>query len=367
MCIGLQLTVSPVLNQIQEHYPHVDRSMIQMLVTAPALLSALVSVICGWLVTKVSMKKLLLLAAGIAGVTGFIPFLYDSFGLLFFSRVLLGVAIGLSSTLNTAVVVEHFHGGERVSAMGMQAATIGFGYLFATTLGGIIGNFGFQYTYFIHIIGFVSLFFIWRLLPDTGRKRVGKAEGIKMNAKVYRLLGLGFLEVIFLFVFSTNIAMHLSGKLAGNSSVAGILIGVFSGIQIVAGLFLGQVVKYAKQHTMALAMLSLSMGCFIILLKPDSFLPLLLGAALCGISQGIFVPQIIFEATSAVKPVAAAMASALLTVSFCLSQLASPYVFNNVSRLVWGSTTTAHVYMLAAVGMLFISLLLFIARIRKRQ
>ena len=367
LCIGLQLSISPVLNQIQEHYPQIDRSMIQMLVTAPALLSAGVSVICGWLITRISMKKLLLIAACIAGVTGFIPLLFDSFWLLFSARILLGVAIGLCSTLNTAVIADHFHGEERVSAMGMQSATIGVGYLLATTLGGIIGNFGFRYTYYIHIIGFLSLFFIWKLLPDTGKKLVSKTEGIKMNAKIYRLIVVGFLEVMFLFVFSTNIAMHLSGTLADNSSVAGILIGVFSGIQIFAGLALGHIAKYVKQHTMALGMLSLSIGCFLILLKPDSFLVLLFGAAFCGISQGIFVPQILFEATSAVRPVAVAMASALLTVSFCLAQLVSPYVFNSASKLIWGSTTTSHVYMLAAVGMFFITLIMFVSRARSRK
>jgi predicted MFS family arabinose efflux permease len=339
--------------------------MIQMLVTAPALLSAIVSLVCGWLVTKISMKTLLLIASFISGITGFIPFLFDSFELLFFSRILLGVAVGLATTLNTAVVAEHFQGEERVSAMGMQGATVGLGYFLAVTLGGIIGNLGYQYTYYIHIIGFISLFFIWKLLPDTGIKVVSKTEGIKMNAKIYRLVAIGFLEMIFLYVFSTNIAIHLSGKLTGSSSVAGILIGVFSAVQIVAGLSLRYIAKFAKQHTMALAMLSLSIGCFLILLRPDSFLLLLIGAAFCGISQGAFVPQLMYEATCAVKPIGAAMASALITVSFCLGQLASPYLLNQASKLIFGELTTTHVYTLAAIGMLLVASILFLIRSNK--
>lgn len=364
MFIGLQLTISPVLNQLQEHYPFVDRSMIQMLVTAPALLSAVVSLICGWLVTRVSMKKLLLVASFISGVTGFIPLFIDSFEVLFFSRILLGVAVGLGTTLNTAVVAEHFHGEERVSVMGLQGATVGIGYLLATTLAGFIGSFGFRYTYFIHILGFSSLFFIWRLLPDTGVKVVKEGKDIKMNARIYRLVAAGFLEMIFLYVFSTNIAMHLSGNLAGSSFVAGILIGVFSAVQIGAGLSLKFLAKLAKQHVMALAMLSLSIGCFILLIRPDSFALLLVGAALCGISQGAFVPQIMYEATIAVKPSGAAMASAFITVSFCLGQLASPYVLNSASKLIFGELTTAHVYTLAAIGMLLTSVVLFLIRSR---
>ncbi len=54
---GLQYTVSPVLNQIQEHYPKVDVSLVQMLITAPSLLAMIIAVISGWLVIKISKKS----------------------------------------------------------------------------------------------------------------------------------------------------------------------------------------------------------------------------------------------------------------------------------------------------------------------
>ena len=76
---GLQYCVSPVLGQISEHYPDVSVSMVQMLITTPALLSMAVALISGWLVVKISKKRLLVFAALVAGVLGFIPFLSDSF------------------------------------------------------------------------------------------------------------------------------------------------------------------------------------------------------------------------------------------------------------------------------------------------
>lgn len=80
--------------------------MIQMLVTAPTFLSIVVAVISGWLVVKISKKKLLVFAGAVAGITGFLPFLSDSFSLLFASRILYGIALGLCIALNTAVVAE---------------------------------------------------------------------------------------------------------------------------------------------------------------------------------------------------------------------------------------------------------------------
>jgi MFS family permease len=98
-----------------------------MLITAPGLLSMLVSLASGWLVLRITKKQLLIFGALVAGVTGFMPFLSDSFTLLFVSRTLFGVGLGIATTMNVAVVAEFFEGQERVKAMGFQAASVGAG------------------------------------------------------------------------------------------------------------------------------------------------------------------------------------------------------------------------------------------------
>ena len=97
---------------IQEHFPEVGVSFVQMLVTVPTFLSIVVAIVSGWLVVKVSKKKMLIFAGLTAGITGFLPFLADNFWLLFASRTLYGVALGLCIALNTAVVAEFFEGDE---------------------------------------------------------------------------------------------------------------------------------------------------------------------------------------------------------------------------------------------------------------
>ena len=53
---GLQYCVSPVLGQIREYYSDVEISLVQMLITAPALISMFVALLSGWLVVKISKK-----------------------------------------------------------------------------------------------------------------------------------------------------------------------------------------------------------------------------------------------------------------------------------------------------------------------
>ena len=124
---GLQHSVTPVLGAIADTYPAVPTSFVQMLVSGPGLLAMVVALISGVLVTKISKKKLLLFAAAIGILTGFLPLLFDSFWLLFVCRMIYGMTLGLAMCLNTAVVAEFFEGDERVQVMGIQGASVGAG------------------------------------------------------------------------------------------------------------------------------------------------------------------------------------------------------------------------------------------------
>lgn len=362
---GLQYCVSPVLGGIQEHFPDISVSLVQMLITAPALLSMIVSLISGGLVVKISKKKLLIFAGLISGVTGLLPFMADSFWLLFVSRTVYGIGLGLACTLNTAVVAEFFEGDERVSVMGIQAASIGAGMVIITTLGGKLGVLGFQYSYFVNIIGFISMILIAMLLPNTGVTKVTATEKIRLNKDVLRVSLWGMIEFLFLITFTTNIAMHISGALAGNTSVSGALTGFFSASQILIGLILRYVTKITGKYTLPAAMLSFVLGGVLLVCFPSSYIVLIVAAVFCGFSQGMFIPQAMVDVAGAVKPVATAMAAACFTCAMNLGQLISPTLLNAVSKIIFGEVTTANVYKVATVGMAVAAVLIIIVKMKE--
>ena len=363
---GLQYCVSPVLGDISAHYPDVDVSMVQMLITAPALLSMVVALVSGWLVVKISKKKLLVFAALFAGILGFIPFLADSFWLLFLCRTVFGISLGLATALNVAVVADFFEGEARVKAMGIQAASVGTGMVIVTTVGGLLGANGFKGAYFINVIGFLSMAVLALCLPDLGKVELKGKEKITLTPEVFKVSAFGFLEFLFLITFTTNIAMHLSGSLAGSSSAAGTLTGVFSGTQIVIGLVLGTVAGLLKKFTLPAAMFCFVIGAILLILFPGSFGMLAVGAVFCGLSQGVFVPTAVTDCSNAVNPASVAMASAVFTCAMCLGQLVSPLLLNNIAVAVFKEMTTTNVYIIAATGMAVSAILAVIWKTRKK-
>lgn len=354
---GLQFGVSPILGEIAKHYSSVNVSLVQMLITAPAIMAIPIALLSGVLVTKVRKKTLLLFAAVLAAVVGFLPFLADSFALLFFSRCVYGVSLGLAMSLNAVVVADFFEGAKRVKAMGIQAASVGLGMVVVTSIGGFLGRNGFRNAYWINLIAVACLAVLMIFLPDQD---LVKAEGkgpAKLSKQVWLVALFAFLEFLFLITFSTNIAMHMKGALEGSTQAAGTVTGVFSAIQIIAGFILGNVTKRTGKFTLPFGMFLFVPGAVLLLLFPGNLAMLLLGAVFCGFSQGFFVPTSFVEAANASAPEATAMASAIVTSANCIGQLLSPVLLNTMAGSILGATTTDNVYKQAAVGMLIASIL----------
>ncbi|MFV0361481.1 MAG: MFS transporter, partial [Suipraeoptans sp.] len=246
------------------------------------------------------------------------------------------------------------------SVMGVQAASIGVGMVVITTLGGQLGTLGFKYSYFINIIGFISMILIAILLPETGVVKITKTQKIKLNKSVFKTSFFGMIEFLFLITFTTNIAMHISESVAGGSGLTGIITGLFSASQIVIGLILGYVTKITKSYTLPVAMCCFSVGAILLIVFPGNYLMLSVAAVFCGFSQGMFIPQAMVDVSNAVSPAATAMAAAVFTCMMSVGQLISPVVINAISTGIFKEATTTNAYVVAAIGMTIFAIILFI-------
>lgn len=349
---ALQHSIPPVLEQIAARYSHVSVSLVQSLMTIPSLLAMVIALVSGWLVTRISKKKLLLFAGISAAVTCLLPLVTDSFPLLLISRTLYGVPLGLAAALNTAVVADFFEGEARVTAMGIQSVTIGLGIMLVSTVSGWLGRLGFRFTYLLGLLGFASATVMLLCLPDKGKAETAEGEHIRPTKAVWQAAIFTALEFLFLITFNTNIALHMSGELAGDTAAAGLLTGMYAVAQIPAGLLLKHINRVTRRYTIPFAMASFCVGGVLLILFPESLPLLALGAFFCGFSQGAFVPQAMVEAANAVPPAASALAGAFVTSGMCIGQLVSPAVLNNVTGLVFGDATTSKVYVVAVIGML---------------
>lgn len=347
---GLQHCVSPVLSEIHHHFSSVDISFVQMLITAPCLIAMIVALITGWLAMRVDQRTLFLTAAAVSGVTGVLPYLADNFWILFFSRMAYGLSLGIAVSLVTALVADYFEGEQRVRVMGMQGASVGATMMIVTTVCGVIGKGDFRRAYFINLLAFVAFAIIAVCLPKKEKKKRRGMQRIQLNHRVFVMAAFMFVESFFVITFTTNISMHLSGSLKGDTAVAGLLTGIFSVSQVIFGFLLNHIVKVSRKYTLPGAMFGLALGYLVIAVFPGNTVMLVLGAVLCGYSQGVYFPKAMVEVTTVVPLASAPMASSVMTVAICGSQLISPVIINIAAKLVFGETTTTNAYMIACIG-----------------
>ena len=351
LCQGLHLSLSPVLEMIQKEFPEISLVQIQMLITVPTLLAMVSALAAGSGKLSQNKKKMLLAGCLISGAGGLFPFWISSFIILFFSRIILGAGLGLVMVYLPAVISEHYRGKERAFLMGVQGAGAGTGMMLATLLGGFFGNSHYQNALLVHTIGIGAAWLVWRLLPETGKSITSSSSGMCKNRRVFLICLFGWLEMVFVITFSTNLAMHLDGEWKNNAFAAGTLIAIFSGIQIFMGLFLRFAEKILGRYTLPAAMACFGAGALLLIAFPSQYKVLILGAILCGVSQGIFIPQAVYEITSVVPTNLAASASACFTAAICMGQLVSPYFVNQMTRLILKSTSTGAVFVTGAIMM----------------
>lgn len=349
---GLQHLLSPVLSSVRDYYPDIDVSLVQMLVTVPTLVGVFFALLTGWLALHVSKKKIFLFAALVSGITGLLPLLSDSFALLFVSRALYGMSLGIVVSLVTALVADFFEGDERVQVMGIQGASVGAGMVLVTTLAGFVGRTDFHHTYYLSILGFISFFAILVLLPEVpvAKPEKGEKKQIRLNAEVFRMAAFIFTEGFFIIIYTTNLSMHLTGALKGDAAIAGTLTGIFSASQIIMGILLGRIAKVTGRYTLPVALFSLAAGYLLTALFPGSMPILAVSAVLCGYSQSVYCAKAMQEVTTVVDPDSTPMAASLLTCSLMLSQFVSPVVVNALSGVLFGSVTTTGAYLIGSVG-----------------
>ena len=209
---GLQHSVTPMLQSIQDAFPEVRTSLVQMLVSGPGLLAMAAALLSGFLVTKISKKKLLLFSAALALPTGFLPFVWESFALLFACRMVYGITLGLAMSLNGVVVADFFEGQERVQVMGIQAASVGAGMMIINAVSGALGASDYHRSYWINLIALLAFVLLLVCLPDTGRVLTDRENRISLSREVFVMGGIGFFFFLFLITFNTNISMHIGGK-----------------------------------------------------------------------------------------------------------------------------------------------------------
>lgn len=364
---GFNITgISPVLGVINELYSNVGTSLIQLLQTLPYLLLMVGAMMVGWLTTKLSKKKIILIGLLIIGICGSMPFLSESFVLLFLSRLIIGFGFGIVGPMNTAIAADFFPPEERATYTGLHVVGMGVGTMVGNLLGGLLANIQYRCFYLIYLTAFISIIGVQFLLPETPPDHGQKASEMKMNKEVYLISFCSFVHTLFINAYSTNISIYVTENITSNTAVTGLVTAVNAAFALLVGATFSKISKVLGKYTMTVSFFAAALGYGIILVMPG-LAGVFITSALCGISLSCFMANGTYLISLSVEQSAVAKASGIFSVIGGIGGLIAPLALAGVSEVALGSSSSVNEFVVSFAGMMITAMIILIVTCGKKS
>ncbi|MGO4839646.1 MFS transporter, partial [Rhizobiaceae sp. 2RAB30] len=138
----------------------------RLLVAAPSLSVALCAPFVGLMADRFGRRRLLISGVILFIIAGCAGLVLPSLQTIFASRLVLGVAVALIMTAQTALIGDYFTGNDRSALSGLQISARNFGGLVFISLAGWIATLSPRMPFAIYGLAAAFLPLMWRVIID---------------------------------------------------------------------------------------------------------------------------------------------------------------------------------------------------------
>ena len=208
MTVMAGATISPALPQIQQFFQNEPNSefWVKLLLTLPALFTAIGAPFAGMIIDRFGRKPLLIGAVTLYGLAGGSGCVLSSLTGLLIGRAFLGLAVGAIMTTSIALIADYYLGPKRNQIMGTQAAFMGYGGVVFLTLGGFLADIGWRIPFLIYLSAFAILPLVIFCLTEPN---VESDRNSILAEDVEAKLPVGTIALIYTLTFLTMVAFYM--------------------------------------------------------------------------------------------------------------------------------------------------------------
>ena len=324
------------------YYSHVSPTVVQTAFTIPMLACALTSLTVGRLAAKTGKKPLLVAGVAMILIFGVMPALFNfSLPLFMVMTAGIGMGVGCTSPLSTALVPEYFEGHERHSLMGIQSAFVNIGGMTLTFVAGFLLRTGWRNAFFMYLLMIPLLIASLICLPSGklapapgGPESGGKA---KLGNNILSLYAVFVIYGIMFSVINTNAGLLVLERGLGDPAVASFASSISATTGIVMGIAYGLVHKTFKRFALPMALATFALGMFTMANAPS--LPFFyIGSFFIGTSVPTAIPTGFSIVTKLTAPYSPMFAISGLLATWFTALFISPIVINPISYAIADGT-----------------------------
>ena len=335
LAIMANATLSPALPGIMEMFAdHPQAELLtKLLVPAPSLTVVLFAPLAGWLADKYSRRGLLLWGVLLFALSGSAGLILNDLTQIFVSRLVLGVAVALIMTSQSALIGDYFTGDRRSAFMGLQISVRNFSGFFFITLSGGLALLSAKLPFAIYAVAALYLIAMWYSLPRNRKKPGGTTgqggersdDGLLWLPYVMALALLQLLTSMIFFLMPTQLPFYVQSQGLESAMVTGAGLGALTLSGGAAALFHNRVRrKSGHGGTFALGFGCMGVG-FMALSFSGAVSSIMVASSLVGIGYAMVMPGFITMTLNSTPGYRHGLASGIVTTAMFLGQFFSPF------------------------------------------
>jgi MFS family permease len=331
MTVMAGATIAPALPKIQASFqttPNVE-FWVRLLLTIPALFTAISAPIAGVTIDRFGRKPLLICSVLLYGLAGGSGLFLSEISTLLAGRALLGLAVGGIMTTATALIADYYQGQKRNQVMGVQAAFMGYGGVAFLLIGGVLADMSWRYPFLIYLIAFtiapIALFALTEpeLRSDTAKAAAKPNEKLPI-VPLIAIYGLTFLSMVAFYMIPVQLPFYLQALGQTSGSLSGAAIAACTLASAVMSMRY-RVVKNAFNFQGILVAVYLLMGIgYIGISLSGHYLLVVLSLLVAGAGLGLLMPNMNVWINAIVPPKFRGRALGGITSAMFLGQFFSP-------------------------------------------
>ncbi len=345
--------ISANMPAIMQHFPQVNPVYVGLLTTIPSLFIVSGVFLTSVLEKKIGRKKTILTGLLIVGIFGTLPAWYQgSFAVLFLSRCLLGLGIGLFNRLLIQMISSLFQQdpAKKARALGLESACEGLGGIFMTLLVGQLVKINWSTSFLVYGFALVSLFFVVVFIDDTNDSEQWTAASrpvAKERQRKSLLLGALLFCIVLLFInYNLQITPLLLEQGLGDATNGSQMIAAIAAGAFVAGNFFSVTYAYLQRWLLPVAAVTAGASIFMTQLSPSLWFTLACSFVL-GFAFRNIMPYFMHTLTTGGEEVAK-FGTTVVLVAYNLGATLAPYASQAIAFFS-GSTHASHQMLLTGV------------------
>lgn len=364
LALSLVLTtafsISSSLPAMFQYYKNYSSSQVELLVSLPSIGIMSLLMFNSVLERFVSERFMIILGLILYSICGLIPFFNQSYNLVFASRFVFGLGLGMMNPRAIAIISERFQGRERVQMLGYRGSAEVVGTALLTLIVGQLLRFNWTTTFWVYAIGFIVLALYLMFVPYE-KNESDKHKHLKSVRKMTRKqihLSI-FLAFIAGMIVCANVAITLRipslvlQAEIGNAETASWILSCMQLVGILAGVSFASLVNALKNRLLTITGIVFGLSQIMIGLSSQIYF-LSLSALLAGFAYSISLTAVFHIVSEKIPAYLVNRATAIVVLGCSSGASVSTFVLSLIGII---SSTPTFIFSVLGVLMMGISTL----------